>query len=137
VAQPEICLGGVQYNIFAFKALLLLYFLKKILKTPFYLVHSSFGLGVQMPLCTSPGYATGCICTHGYEGHNPWHTMYDMNVRKYITVICRVRFEALSISARAVWTNLKKFVPFFCCTLIALYDQFNKIARLVKNCFVL
>jgi len=36
---------GVQYNIFALKALLLLYFLKKILKTPFYVVHSSFGLG--------------------------------------------------------------------------------------------
>jgi len=44
---------GVQYNIFALKALLLLHFLKKILKTPFY-----FGLGVRMPLCTSPGYAT-------------------------------------------------------------------------------
>jgi len=36
---------GVQYNILALKALLLLYFLKKILKTPLYLVHSSFGLG--------------------------------------------------------------------------------------------
>jgi len=35
----------VQYNIYALNALLLLYFLKKILKTPFYLVHSSFGLG--------------------------------------------------------------------------------------------
>ncbi len=49
---------GVQYNIFVLKALFLLYFLKKILKTPFYLGHSSLGLGMQMPLCTSPGYAT-------------------------------------------------------------------------------
>jgi len=52
---------GVQYNIFALKALLIISFLNKIHKTPFYLVHSSFGLGVQMPLCTTPGYATGRV----------------------------------------------------------------------------
>ncbi len=31
------------------------------LKTQLYLVHSKFGLGVQMPLCTSPGYATAFL----------------------------------------------------------------------------
>jgi len=43
VARNMSC--GVQYNIFDLKALLLLYFLKKILRTPFYLLHISFGLG--------------------------------------------------------------------------------------------
>jgi len=51
----------VQPDNFGLKALLILKFCNEKAKTPFYLVHSSLGLGVQMPHCTPSGYATEMI----------------------------------------------------------------------------
>ena len=53
--SQEFGLGA--FGHFWLKSIVILHFCKNA-KTPFYLVRSNFGLGVQMPHCTPSGYAT-------------------------------------------------------------------------------
>jgi len=40
-----------------------------------------------------------CICTHGYEGHNPWHTVYKAQNRPVPSMFVMTEFDCSKVTS--------------------------------------